>query len=174
MYRDPCIKAWKTFALLYMHTTIQWRQHHLHEILHLHGGRCECNPRDLITLHSWIQFAIFHCHISIIGQSASIKLVVFLDQLTVFRDYPVVQRQWERKSVSTVRLSMIWTDFSIQLAIACPWLLLCIKFQWSQARSLSIILQTSQPQNRTAPIRSKYPVKKKHVRKKKKEKQLTY
>lgn len=81
---------------------------------------------------------------------------------------PRLPRGAAAKSVSTVRLSVIWTDFSIQLAIACPWLLFCIKCQWSQARSLSIILQTSQPQNRTAPIRSKYPVKQNHVRKKKK------
>lgn len=80
---------------------------------------------------------------------------------------PRLPRGAAAKSLSTVCLSMIWTDFSIQLAIACPWLLFCIMFQWSQARSLSIILQTSQPQNRTAPIRSKYPVKKKHVKEKK-------
>lgn len=142
-------------AGIYHHTvclhTFQWCQHHLHEILYLCGDGSGCNPRDPITWHSWITIAIFNCNISIIGQSVSVKHAVFLDLLIVFCESPVVQWKWEWKFVSTVHLSVIWFDFNIQLAIARPWLLSSIKFQWSQARSLSIILWTSQPQNRTTP-----------------------
>lgn len=80
----------------------------------------------------------------------------------IFRYNDCLLWQWCRRNestVSTVHLSVIWIDFSIQLAIACPWLLSSIKFQWSQARSLSITLRTSRPQKRTVPpIRGKYPV----------------